>query len=399
MVSSTTVLPVRRKSGNPLQAEAARSKSSAACTEDDDLMDVDHDATRVKFPDSAVFNFKHLTMAAVQLPTRPASCPPTGDIASLKRLLQRKLQNIPEFIVPTIKFNDILLKSPHVVHIPSVPSDIQLPFLLRNRASIDRHFGRAIKDENEQSLDVTRAIFFYHLDEAHLFQRHHDIVRWNLAIFTALLFRSVPSSTAPPSRKSHSSVPEAKQITPAARRFMISYLVAVMERHNTPTVFDKREEFVRRWKDSKWDLFHLSSAQKKVVKKDMKRLSAEWEAALDLASTELGKSEYGTRIAPFVRCLIPGRTDQSIPREHLSVAMRPDSLPPKAVSMEKEESKNEFLEALNVPLEEAGRYEGYAYPEDNMTPVPLRNAIASLSVTPVDMLRGLMRLFPIAGGN
>jgi hypothetical protein len=136
-----------------------------------------------------------------------------------------------------------------------------------------------------------------------------------------------------------------------------------------------------------------------VMKKDMKRLNAEWEAALDLASTELGKSEYGTRIAPFVRCLVPGRRDQGIPREHLSVAMRSASLLSNVVSMEKEESKNEFLEALKVPLEEPGHYDGYAYPEDIMTPVPLRDAIASLSVTPVDMLRGLVRLFPSAEGN
>jgi hypothetical protein len=399
MAPFTTALPVRQKPGKSVQVESARQKSNTTGTEKNDSMDLDEDDTRAVASYFATSDFRYLNMATVQLPMRPASRPPTDDIASLKRLLERKLQNIPDHIMPTIMFNDILLKYPHVAYIASVPSDIQLPFLLRNRASIDRHFGRAIKDENEQSLNVTRAIFFYHLDEAHLFQRHHDIVRWNLALFTALLFRRVPSLPAPPSCKSHVSVPEAKQITPAARRFMISYLAAVMERHNTPTVFGKREEFVRRWKDSEWDLFHLNSAQKKVMKKDMKRLNAEWEAALDLASTELGKSEYGTRIAPFVRCLVPGRRDQGIPREHLSVAMRSASLLSNVVSMEKEESKNEFLEALKVPLEEPGHYDGYAYPEDIMTPVPLRDAIASLSVTPVDMLRGLVRLFPSAEGN
>jgi hypothetical protein len=399
MASFTTALPARQKPGKPVQAEPARPKSNTTYTEKNDSMDPHEDDTRAVASHSATSSFRYLNMAAVQLPMRPASRPPTGDIASLKRLLERKLQDIPDHIMPTIKFNDILLKSPHVAHIASIPSDIQLPFLLRNRASIDRHFGRAIKDENEQSLDVTRAIFFYHLDDVHLFQRHHDIVRWNLALFTALLFRRVPSLPAPPSSKSHPFVPEAKQITPAARCFMISYLAAVMERHNTPTVFDKREEFVRHWKDSKWDLFHLNSAQKKVMKKDMKRLNAECEVALDLASTELGKSEYDTRIAPFVRCLVPGRMDQGILREHLSAATGSASLPSKTVSMEKEESKNELLEALQVPLEEPGRYDGYAYPEDTMTPVPLKDAIASLSATPVDMLRGLMRLFPSAEGK
>jgi hypothetical protein len=338
-------------------------------------------------------------MAAFQLPMRPASCPATGDIATLKSLLERKLQGIPAHIIPTIKFEDILLQSPHVAHIPSVPSDIQLPFLLRHRASIDRHFDRAIKDENEQSLDVTRAIFFYHLDEAHILQRHHDTARWNIALFTALLVRPTPSSSDQPPRKSHSSVREVKQITPAARRFMVSYLAAIMERHNTPTVFDKREEFVRRWKDSKWDLFRLTAAQKKLVKKEIKCLMVEWEAVLDKASAKMGAREYNARIAPFVGCLVPGRKDQGILRPHLSAAIRPAPLSSGAVDTKVEPKRNELLEALHVPLEEVGHYNGYSYPEDTMTPAPPRDAIASLQSSPADMLQGLMRLFLAVGYN
>jgi hypothetical protein len=33
-------------------------------------------------------------------------------------------------------------------------------------------------------------------------------------------------------------------IPPAARRFMIAYLAAMLEHHNSPTMFEKRESFI-----------------------------------------------------------------------------------------------------------------------------------------------------------
>jgi hypothetical protein len=345
-------------------------------------------------------------MAAVLEQTCTASNLAGDDLVSLSRLLVRKVKNIPTYMIHKLTVDDILLQSPHAIHTPSVPAGIQLSFFFRNRASIDRHDGCPIKDENEQSLDITRAIFFYQLDEAHQFQRYHDTSRWNLAFFTALLCLPAPASPVHSSQNSLVHIPEAKQITPAAQRFMTSYLAAVMERHNTPTVFDKREEFVRRWKDSKYDLFQgFAAGQKKLLKKEMKRLNMEWEIELDVALGELGRREYDACVAPLVGCLVPGRKDQGIHRGHLASVTRPASPPPDAMNTEIGEGKNELLEALRVPLDvevqeqERGQQDGYRY-EDAMTPVELSYAIASLQkVRPVDMLRDLMRLFPGAEGG
>jgi hypothetical protein len=88
----------------------------------------------------------------------------------------------------------------------------------------------SIERDVQQSLAITRAIFFYRLDPAHQFQRHHhNITRWNLALFTALLSLPDKSSANP------------THMPPADKRFMTSYLAGVMEHHNTPQTFTARE--------------------------------------------------------------------------------------------------------------------------------------------------------------
>jgi hypothetical protein len=207
------------------------------------------------------------------------------DHTHLEELLKRKTQNIPKHMIPGLSVNRIL-QTPQALRMPIIPLDLQLPFLLRNRAEIERYALRPIKDSGKQALDITRAIFFYQLDEVHQFQRYHDKSRWNFGILTALLSISDPSNTSP----EHAQANGAQKISPAGRRFMASYLAAALERQNTPMVFDKREDFIRRWKDSRWDLFaRFATAQKKLLKKEMVRLKRMWEDELDKTIKEMGR--------------------------------------------------------------------------------------------------------------
>jgi hypothetical protein len=70
------------------------------------------------------------------------------DFARLEVLLKRKLQNVPEHVIPDLTIQDIIRQSPCTLLIAGVPPDLQLPFLLRNCALINRHSGRPIKDEH-----------------------------------------------------------------------------------------------------------------------------------------------------------------------------------------------------------------------------------------------------------
>lgn len=102
---------------------------------------------------------------------------------------------------------------------------------------------------------------------------------------------------------------DAVYFTPAARRFVISYLGAVLEHHNTPAKFHARENFIRLWKDSRYDFFTFGSGQKKLLKTYMKHLSAAWNQELDRIKGLLGLDEYERRVAKFVGTIIPGRVD------------------------------------------------------------------------------------------
>jgi hypothetical protein len=235
----------------------------------------------------------------------PSALAPThtsADKAELENLLKRKLAGTPQNYLPALNFADIVQQPAKAIHFSNIPSDIQLAFLLRNRALIDRASSMSIKRDVQQSLAITRAIFFYRLDPAHQFQRHHDTTRWNLALFTALLSLPDKSSANP------------THMPPADKRFMTSYLAGVMEHHNTPQTFTAREAFIKRWKNGVWDVYTIFGAsQKKLLKKDVKFLNAEWKKELDAARRGIGKEECEKRIAKFVGSVVPGRKDQGLP--------------------------------------------------------------------------------------
>ncbi|KAF1848915.1 uncharacterized protein K460DRAFT_239526, partial [Cucurbitaria berberidis CBS 394.84] len=330
----------------------------------------------------------------------------------LEVLLKRKLSGIPSHHVPDLQLSDIISQTPRALLLHNIPPDIQLAFLLRNRALIDQHSGKPIKAEDKQSLDITRAIWYYRLDAVHQFQRYHDTARWNIALYTALL--SLPLDTTPPASPTYPSSPANTRskdtyIPPAARRFMTLYLAAVLEHHHhTPntTTFTAREAFIKVWKSGIWDVFEVhSSGQKKLLKNEMKRLTREWELELDRAMGSMERAEYQARIARFVGSLFPGRKDQGLVLPAYLGKVTP-SLSPEVqmggdvdvdtvlVVKEEGEASNELLEALCVPLDEQSRQKHTEFQETTVV-TDIRYAIGAVNkMHPRDMLLMLMRLFP-----
>jgi hypothetical protein len=350
------------------------------------------------------------------------------DQAELQLLLKDKLHGIPTLHLPALTLADILDQTPRALNIPNIPPDIQLPFFLENRAAIDHYAGKPMKDEEKQSLEITRAIWFYRLDEAHQFQRFHDTMRWNTAIFVALLALHSQSSDSPhgevgavdrrrgpvdsyrPGRVTTPS-PTHVPIPPAAIRFIKHYLAAVIEHHNAPTSsFTARESLIRTWKTGPWELFTVfGGAQKKLLKNAMKKLSREWDAEFRVAEKQLGRKRYEREVGKFVGGLLPGKRELGVrgvevfvKEEGVHVQMR-DS-----VLVEQEESGeaagNELLQALLSPytlLAKEARMQGEKGGKSGVvevegTPVTnLRHAIATLQkMEPRDILPVLIRLFP-----
>jgi hypothetical protein len=175
---------------------------------------------------------------------------------------------------------------------------------------------------------------------------------------------------------------------------MISYITAVLERYNTPTMFDKREDFVRRWKYSRWDFFErLGAGQKKLLKREMQRLNVEWERELDWAIKTMGRTEYDIHVARFVGYVVPGRKHRGLRMEYRGAT----GLEDESMDMRVKKGKaKELLEALCVPLEEEGHQGDERGDEDSATPVDVRYAITCMQIIrPRDILPALMKLFPI----
>ncbi|KAH7093729.1 hypothetical protein FB567DRAFT_588153 [Paraphoma chrysanthemicola] len=330
-------------------------------------------------------------MSTMNIITDLGSSLEIDDLTKLERLLASKLANIPQYVIPSLTITDIVRQTPRAHYLRAIPPDLQLADFLSNRQLINRDNDRPIKDERVQSLHTTRLVFYYQLSETHQFRRFHDTSRWNFALFTAVLH-----ATSSPTRRS-------EEITPAARRFMVSYLAAVLEHHNEPAMFTAREEFIRRWKSEVYDLFlDFKAAQKKFMVKQMRTLNREWERELDCVMREMGRTEYDRRVAPFVGCIFPGRKDQQLPTtlldahfEHPSPST-PDQAEADMINPLQDE-QNELLEALRVPLEEAKWQKNAVHEEPGVTPVDLSFALSCVKNSrPVGMLSCLAAIFGTA---
>ncbi|KAI4657667.1 uncharacterized protein J4E78_006055 [Alternaria triticimaculans] len=359
--------------------------------------------------------------------------PDHHDQVDLQLLLKNKLQGVPPNHIPAVTLADILDQTPQALNLPNIPPDIQLPFFLYNRATIDRYASRPIKDEEKQSMEITRAIWFYRLDQTHHFQRFHDIMRWNTAIFVALLAQHSQSSDQRQSSHGGTGAVDRRRrtidsyrpgrvttttatithapIPPAAIRFIKQYLAAVIEHHNTPTSsFAARESFILTWKTGPWELFTVfGGAQKKLLKNAMKKLSKDWEAELRVAESQLGRERYERKVGKFVGGVVPGKREMGVRAEEGkseggNVDMANLVLPERVEGEGEDDSGNRLLQALLAPyvpqINEARGQDGKgvksgATEVEGTLVTDVRSAIAALqTMEPRDILPVLIRLFP-----
>ncbi|KAF2788255.1 hypothetical protein K505DRAFT_255940 [Melanomma pulvis-pyrius CBS 109.77] len=317
------------------------------------------------------------------------------DEKTLSALLLRKLGGMPNNHLPVLTLADIVNQTPKATHFPHIPADLQLAYFLANRAAINRCRNRyhvlAIKDAAEQSLTLTRAIFFYRLDPLHQFARYHDSARWNTAIFVALV--SAPTSTNPYT---------AYHLPPAGRRFGLAYLNAVIETHNEPSVFTRREAFVQLWKESAYDFFHVERpSQQKFLRNQMRRLKRAWEQELDEARRQMGSGRYARRVGPLVGALFPGRADQATGVSIAAPQVGPPGVDGGGSAKWRgpvEKDRNELLRALRVPLEDET---GQGFIEDHRARMMEYSTVVSIPAaldavknsSPRDMLTTLLALY------
>ncbi|OAL45562.1 hypothetical protein IQ07DRAFT_482132, partial [Pyrenochaeta sp. DS3sAY3a] len=326
----------------------------------------------------------------------------------LAALLSRKLANIPAGHIPPLILDDIFLQTQKAEELQNIPGDIQLDFLLRNRATIERDGRVPIKDHRLQCLDITRAIWFYRLNENYQMQRYHDVARYNIALFTALLALEdhhrprfsrpvVPRTDA--QHDARDPLEDDVFITNEARAFMKAYLGAVVEAHNTPTTFDRREAFVRDWKKCPWTLFEApGGGVRKHLNKVLKQVSSAWAAELSHLFATHGREAYQVYVRPFVGSVVPGTSKavEEYARPPVRVEERLPERPVKydgAMDLDKS-PRNPLEEALREPFPEMLAPRRMDPRARDHTPTSLRYAIAALKVVrPREMMEMLVREF------
>ncbi|KAF1966529.1 hypothetical protein BU23DRAFT_315729 [Bimuria novae-zelandiae CBS 107.79] len=253
---------------------------------------------RYKLMDVLARKLYHVPAGMIKLPRkRPQDVQNKVSPANPSTANKRDAEDDSKFL----KVTEVVDHHRDAIDLPHIPTDVGLDFLLKHHAIIDEQGCLAIKDPAVQHIDITRAIFFWRLDDIHQFQRYHDNARWNIALFVASL------------ADERSAQPEPAQMH-SARQFAIAYLSAVLEHHRNPASFEMREAFVKLWKYSKYDFFTFTAAQKMLMKKEMKRLKGLWKVELDRLNNgkDLNKNKkeveaaYNAKIAKFVGILVPG---------------------------------------------------------------------------------------------
>jgi hypothetical protein len=324
------------------------------------------------------------------------------ETGQLRLLLEYKLRYIPPAHIPRITLADIFHRTQRT-HTPNIPNDINLAFFLRNRALINEYNCVPQKKDNGQDEAIARAIWFYRLDTSHQFQRHHDTIRWNITLFTALitqhkLSQQMGKQDIYPSKDGTHRNQRSPTLSPAAVRFMTLFLDAVLEAHTHPTIFTAREAFIRVWRISPLVLFsHVKPWAQKKLKRTIKALSPEWEGELRRARQVMGSDAYDANVAPFVGSLVPGQPVRA-PYLDTGATGRNDEA---NVAFGKRE-KNELLDALTVPCPTAiqGKSNGAVkQSEDGELVCDLRAAISCVqSVRPKETLPVLMKILSPADG-
>jgi hypothetical protein len=343
------------------------------------------------------------------------------DQKQLEDVLKFKLRGVPTNHLPDLRLSDILQQTPRT-RFTHIPQDIDLAWFLRNRSRVDEfiHAGMQNKGGGEAAEDVDekvfRAAWYYRLSAVHQFQRYHDAARWNLTIYTALLTRHALSKSQESKSESRNiaenrAKTKKPMLSPTALRFMHSYLSAVLEQHTAPTQFDKRDEFIALWRNSRFDLFAIhKSWAKKALQRASKALSSEWSVVLSHAQREVG-SEYENGVGRFVGCLVPGgavgdRADRALTSQGLASDQIAGGevrcysrLEELDTDVHGRGEANELLDALRAPFPSSVTGQRAREPTDDglaMVCDP-RTAITCVQITrPRDMLPVLMRLFPVS---
>lgn len=184
-----------------------------------------------------------------------------------------------------------------------------------------------------------------------------------------------------------------------AHEFVVAYLEAVLEHHNHPETFTKRDGFIVLWKNSKYDLFHLTATQEKIIKAKIKEKHKDWRMELFGQKMDLGFANYVKKCGPLIDVLVPGFHSQGVLRDKkgIQVVHQEEKMDlDYGDSGFKVAAENKFMDGLRArynvePIGEAtGKKKGKKWQEV----VDVKTAIAAVDeIKPRESMGMLLRRF------
>ena len=139
----------------------------------------------------------------------------------------------------------------------NIPHNLQLPFFFTYYNSIINANRTALKS-SVQSLDVSRAIWYWGIDPTHSFFKDHEQIHYNII----LMILAVMSGS------------KNEYTTTEGRRFGWAFIMSWVELLDNDDSFRHRDQFINIWKTGPYDLIVFSEAQKQRVKYAVEALRA-----------------------------------------------------------------------------------------------------------------------------
>lgn len=229
----------------------------------------------------------------------------------------------------------------------SVPNDLGFEFFLSNRVRIAQDGDTAKKED--QPLRITRAIFHWRLDKFHQFQRYHDPLKWNMAIYLALLVDD--KAERDPNNLNYDNSRTRIRLNDTNKRYMIDFLRCFLEHHNTPAQFGIRESFITNWKDTKLDIFIVRGKLRGRVKDAYKRLTGDWETLLENRRSMVAPAAFEARFGKFVGVLIPGDQAYKTQRNHSNMEFQAVTTLSENTRAPRQEKWTTLLAAMETPFD------------------------------------------------
>jgi hypothetical protein len=100
------------------------------------------------------------------------------------------------------------------------------------------------------------------------------------------------------------------------KSYIVDYIQAMLEHHNSPAQFEKRDLFIAGWKRHTFDVYLFRGNMKRRVKTALRSVGSDWDVELEAQRMMVPGAAFEAPFGRFVGVMIPGDRAYRTQREH-----------------------------------------------------------------------------------